>query len=160
MSTILAGQGGRLFIELRDKQSLAYSITAFSLEGLDPGYVAVYMGTSPDKVDQALGGIMAELKRMADEPVSPKELERAQRYLVGSHEIGLQKMGARAATLAFNEVYGMGYAEHARYGDRILGVTAEDVQRIARKYLTLDRYTLAIVGPDAGGGPKATVAKP
>ena len=160
MSTIMAGQGGRLFIELRDKQSLAYSITAFSLEGLDPGYVAVYMGTSPDKVDQALGGIMAELKRMAEEPVTPKELERAQRYLVGSHEIGLQKMGARAATLAFNEVYGMGYAEHARYGDRIMAITAEDVQRVAKKYLTLDRYTLSIVGPEAGGGPKATVVKP
>ena len=47
-----------------------------------------------------------------------------QRYLVGTHEIGLQKMGSRAATLAFNEVYGMGYADHARYASRILGVTS------------------------------------
>ncbi len=157
LTTILAGQGGRLFIELRDKQSLAYSITAFSLEGLDPGYVAVYMGTSPDKVDQALAGIQAELKKIIDEPVSPKELERAQRYLVGTHEIGLQKMGSRAATLAFNEVYGMGYADHARYASRILGVTAADVQAVARKYFTLDRATLTIVGPEGSGGPKATI---
>ncbi|MEW5850546.1 MAG: pitrilysin family protein [Myxococcota bacterium] len=159
LTTILAGQGGRLFLELRDKQSLAYSITAFSLEGVDPGYVAVYMGTSPDKVDTAMKGIMGELRRIQDEPVSAKELERAQRYLVGTHEIGLQKMSARAATLAFNEVYGLGYAEHARYSERILAVTAEDLRRVARQYLTLDRYTLAIVGPEGTQGPQAT-AKP
>lgn len=154
MTTILAGQGGRLFLELRDKQSMAYSITAFSLEGLDPGYVAVYMGTSPDKVDAALKGIHLELKKMQDEPVTPKELERAQRYLVGTHEIGLQKMSARAATLAFNEAYGLGYAEHARYSERILSITAADLQRVAKEYLTLDRYALAVVGPQSGG-PKA-----
>jgi zinc protease len=160
LSTILAGQGGRLFLELRDKQSLAYSITAFSLEGLDPGYVAVYMGTSPDKVDQALKGIEAELRKIRDEAVSPKELERAQRYLVGTHEIGLQKLSARAATLAFNETYGLGYAEYARYSERILAVTAEMIQRVARQYLTLDRYAMAIVGPDAGVGPRPTVTLP
>ncbi|MGH9391500.1 MAG: M16 family metallopeptidase, partial [Vicinamibacteria bacterium] len=44
LNTILSGQGGRLFIELRDKQSLAYSVTSLSVEGYDPGYFAVYMG--------------------------------------------------------------------------------------------------------------------
>lgn len=159
LTTILAGQGGRLFLELRDKQSLAYSITAFSLEGLDPGYVAVYMGTSPDKVDAALSGIVAELGKIQAEPVTEKELQRAQRYLVGTHEIGLQKMSARAATLAFNEVYGLGYAEHAKYSERILSITADELLRVAKKYLTLDRYSLTLVGPD-GPGPKATVVAP
>ena len=37
LTQILSGQGGRLFLELRDKQSLAYSVTAFDLEGVDPG---------------------------------------------------------------------------------------------------------------------------
>ena len=160
LTTILAGQGGRLFIELRDKQSLAYSVTAFSLEGLDPGYVAVYMGCSPDKVGQALEGIETELRRVLDEPVSPKELERAQRYLVGTHEIGLQRMGARAASLAFNEVYGLGYAEYARYSDAILGVTTADVQRVARQYLSLDRSVLSVVGPDDGKEPRPTEKTP
>src|SRR5262249_56039485 len=47
LSTILSGQGGRLFVELRDKKGLAYRISAFSLEGVDPGYVAVYIPPSP-----------------------------------------------------------------------------------------------------------------
>lgn len=160
LTSILAGQGGRLFVELRDKQSLAYSITAFSLEGLDPGYVAVYMGCSPDKVTQALAGIEKELRKVADEPVTARELERAQRYLVGTHEIGLQKMGARAATLAFNEVYGLGYPQYARYSENILSVTLEDVQRVARQYLTLDRAVISVVGPDDGKAPRPTLQDP
>src|SRR5206468_12719819 len=42
LSAVLSGQGGRLFVELRDKRSLAYSVTSFSMEGVDPGYFAVY----------------------------------------------------------------------------------------------------------------------
>src|SRR5205085_7673780 len=44
LSAVLSGQGGRLFVELRDKKSLAYSVTSFSMEGIDPGYFAVYIG--------------------------------------------------------------------------------------------------------------------
>ncbi|HZI09611.1 MAG TPA: pitrilysin family protein, partial [Myxococcus sp.] len=64
LSTVLSGQGGRLFVELRDKRSMAYSVSSFAIEGLDPGYFAVYMGTSPEKVDAALAGIRAELARV------------------------------------------------------------------------------------------------
>ncbi|HET9754607.1 MAG TPA: pitrilysin family protein, partial [Myxococcales bacterium] len=76
LSAVLSGQGGRLFVELRDKRSLAYSVTSFSMEGVDPGYFAVYMGTSPEKVDAALAGIREELVRVRDEPVPEAELSR------------------------------------------------------------------------------------
>ena len=44
---------------------------------MDPGYFAVYMGTSPEKVDAAIDGIRQELLRVRDEPVSEQELSRA-----------------------------------------------------------------------------------
>src|SRR6185312_12439887 len=91
LSTVLAGQGGRLFIELRDKRSMAYSVSSFSLEGLDPGYFAVYMGTSPEKVKDACAGIRVELEKVKAERLSDAELDRARSYLIGSHAIGLQK---------------------------------------------------------------------
>src|SRR5262249_8532869 len=53
LSTVLSGQGGRLFVELRDKQGLAYRVNAFSLEGIDPGYFAVYIATSHENLDAA-----------------------------------------------------------------------------------------------------------
>ncbi|HET9752175.1 MAG TPA: pitrilysin family protein, partial [Myxococcales bacterium] len=53
LSAVLSGQGGRLFVELRDKRSLAYSVTSFSMEGVDPGYFAVYIGCGPGKTQEA-----------------------------------------------------------------------------------------------------------
>src|SRR5262249_44006112 len=87
LATVLSGQGGRLFVELRDKKGLAYRVNAFSLEGIDPGYFAVYIACSPEKLPDALAGIKEELRRVVDEKVSEAELDRAKKYLVGTHEI-------------------------------------------------------------------------
>jgi zinc protease len=148
LSTILSGQGGRLFVELRDKKGLAYRVSAFSVEGVDPGYFAVYIATSPDNLEVAVSGIQDELSKIMAEPVPKTELERAKRYLVGAHEISLQRRAALASTLAFHDCYGLGWDEYRRYAPAILQVTAEDVQRVARKYLDPRRSILATVKPE------------
>lgn len=147
LMAVLAGQGGRLFVELRDKRSLAYSVTGFSLEGIEPGFVAVYLGVDPARVAEAIPAVLAELARVRDSKVGKAELARAQRYLVGTHAISLQKTAARAATLAFNELYGLGARAHQRYAETIMAVSPEDMQRVARRYFHPDNYTLSVVGP-------------
>jgi zinc protease len=147
LDSILSSQGGRLFVELRERQSLAYTVTARSLEGLDPFIFFVYLATSPEKVDVALDGIMLELTRLRDQGVTPEEVERAKRYIVGSYEIDLQKMSAQAATLAFDERYGLGYQELDTYAQKILSITPEMVNAVARSYLSLEQCTVAVVGP-------------
>ncbi len=147
LSTVLSGQGGRLFLELRDKRSMAYSVSSFSVEGVDPGYFAVYMGTSPEKVDAALAGIRAELARMRDEPLPAVELERAKQHLIGTHEIGLQRNGARAAVMALDHCYGLGAERFLRYAEEVTRVTAEEVGEVARRVLDPAREALAVVGP-------------
>jgi zinc protease len=57
LASLLSGQGGRLFLELRDRQGLAYQVGAYSQEGIEPGYFAVYIATSPEKIGAALQGI-------------------------------------------------------------------------------------------------------
>jgi zinc protease len=147
LSTVLSGQGGRLFIELRDKRSMAYSVSSFTIEGVDPGYFAAYIGTSPEKVDDALAGIRRELERVRDELVSPAELERTKQHLIGTNEIGLQRNGSRAALLALDICYGMGLENFHHYADNISKVTAEQVREAARRVIDFDRSALAIVGP-------------
>jgi zinc protease len=147
LSTLLSGQGGRLFVELRDKRSMAYSVSSFSIEGVDPGYFAVYMGTSPEKVEAALDGIRAELTRVRDEPVPEAELARAKQHLIGTHEIGLQRNGSRAALLALDACYGLGLENFLHYADRVAAVTAEDVRAVARQLIDFERSALAHVGP-------------
>jgi zinc protease len=148
LSTILSGQGGRLFVELRDKRGLAYRVSAFSVEGVDPGYVAVYIATSPENLPVAVAGIEDELGRIMNQPVPRAELERAKRYLVGAHEISLQRRAALASTLAFHECYGLGWDEYRRYAPGILAVTAADVQRVARKYLDPRHAIVATIKPE------------
>ncbi|MFP2927608.1 M16 family metallopeptidase, partial [Pyxidicoccus sp. 3LG] len=147
LSTVLSGQGGRLFVELRDKRSMAYSVSAFATEGVDPGYFAVYMGTSPEKVDAALAGIRTELERIRDEPIPEAELARAKQHLIGTHEIGLQRNGARAALLALDTCYGLGLDNFLHYADHVAAVTAAEVREVARRVIDFNRSALAIVGP-------------
>jgi len=147
LSTVLSGMGGRLFTELRDRRSMAYTVTSMAVEGLDPGYFAVYIGTSPDKREAAEAAMETELRKMLDERVTPAELDRARAHLVGTHEIGLQRNAARAALFALDTAYGLGLENFERYAERIEAVTADDVQRVAQRIIQLDRATTAVVGP-------------
>jgi zinc protease len=147
LTSILSGQGGRLFVELRDKRSLAYSVSSFSVEGLDPGYFGIYMGTSPEKVAQALEGIRRELDKIVQHPVTAAELDRARRYLIGAHAIGLQKNSARAALIAYDAAYGVGADTYLHYEEQINAVTLDRVQAVAQHIIDPTRSTLAILGP-------------
>ncbi len=157
LASVLSGQGGRLFYELRDKRSLAYSVTAMSVDGLDPGYFAVYIGTSPEKSATALAGMRAELARVREERIPEVELEHAKRYLIGSHAIGLQRRASIGATLALDELYGLGAEAYRTYDDRVRAVTAEAVLEAAQKFLDPRGEVVAEVGP---GSPATSSAGP
>lgn len=147
LATILGGQGGRLFVQLRERQALAYHISAVSIEGIDPGYFAVYMACSPEKLGAAVSGVRSQLQTVIDDPIGADELQRAKRYLIGTHEISLQRRSAVAASLAFHEAYGLGYEQVARYSAAIEAITAADIQRVARAYLDWQLSVTATVKP-------------
>jgi zinc protease len=144
---VLSGQGGRLFLELRDKHSLAYSVTSMSVEGIDPGYFAVYIGTSPEKREQALAAIRHELELIRESPVSVAELERAQRALIGAHAIALQRRSAVAGTLALDQIYGLGAEAYLEYPEKIRAVQAADLLSAAQRFLDPRGEVTAEVGP-------------
>lgn len=145
LNSILAGQGGRLFIQLRDKKSMAYSVTSFLRPGIESGYFGIYIGTSPDKEQEAINEIKKEIVKLLEHGVTDEELNRAKNYLVGSFEIALQQNSAQAARIAFDEIYGIGWNDYTKYPKKILAVTKNDVIKTARKFIDLNAYTLAIV---------------
>jgi len=145
----LSSQGGRLFTEIREKRALAYRVSAFSMEGLDPGYFAVYLASSPENLDEAVKVVRQELRMAAEQGITAEELVRAQRYLIGVHAIGLQRKSAIAAALAFHEAYGQGWKSYRQYGDNVMKVTVDDVARVARKYLDPRREVVTVVKPPA-----------
>lgn len=160
MAALLSGQGGRLFGELRERQSLAYSVSAFSGCGLAGGTFSFYIGTSPAKVEQALAGIEAEVARLRESAPSAAELERAKRLLIGRRDIALQRQSARAGYMVFDELYGAGYDATFRHASAIEAVSAEEVQRVAQRYLG-DASAIVVVSrpPEEGSSESASATE-
>jgi zinc protease len=147
IAQLLAGQGGRLFLELRDRRGLAYAVNAMNVEGLAPGLFAVYVATAPEKLDEARTSILAELRQLLDAPPPAAELDRARRYLTGNFEIDRQRAAARAAHMAADARYGMGPDAQRRYAELVNAVDAESVLRVARRVIDLGAMTTALIRP-------------
>jgi len=145
ISQLLAGQSGRLFLELRDRQGLAYSVTATSVEGVAPGYFAVYIATSPEKLDVARAGLLDQLQRLVDSALRDAELEAARRHLIGNFAIDRQRNAVHAAQASLNALYGLGADASSSYPERIRAIGGKDVLRVAQRIVRLDAYCEAAV---------------
>lgn len=148
MNTILSGQGGRLFTQLRDELSLAYSVGSIAAEGIEPGLIAGYIGTAPEKLSTAFHAMREQFDRMREKTPAGDELQRAKRHLVGTHAIDLQTSESRASLYSLNELYGLGYAAHEEYAANINKVTAKHVREVAERFLEPERAVLAVVRPE------------
>ena len=144
---ILGGHSGRLFVELRDKRGLVYRVSAHSVEGIDPGFVAIYTACAPEKLQAATTQVLHELERVRTHGVSHEELERAQRYLIGAHHIAMQRRTAIASAIAYHEAYGLGWKNWANYERAIRGVSLENIAAAAVSYLAPKRAVTATVLP-------------
>ncbi|MFN2603020.1 MAG: M16 family metallopeptidase [Gemmatimonadaceae bacterium] len=140
-----SGLGGRFFDELRDRQSLAYTVHAVSSEHQLAGMFMSYIATSPEKEDVARNGLLAEFERLRKEPVTDEELERAKKYAIGSHAIRQESGGAVLGDMVDAWMLGTGVRELEEHDSRVNAVTAEDVQRVAREYFDPDRRVEGVV---------------
>lgn len=145
IQAILAGQGGRLFVELRDKNSLAYSVSPIRMEGIDTGYFGAYIGCSPEKTETALQMLGEEFKRLSKELVPQEELDRAKRYIIGRHDIDLQRTSAITAVILFDEIYGLGHDATFKSHDKYLAVTDRMILDLSRKIFSQPQ-AVSIVG--------------
>jgi len=130
------GMAGRLFTELRDKQGLAYSTGAINPSRVDASVLVAYLGTAPANADRAEEGMLRELARLAAERVSPEELARAKSYLMGQFNLDRRTNARLAWYQAFFESAGVGYDFADRYVKAVEKVTADDLMRVARTYLS------------------------
>lgn len=143
--TVLGGQSGRLFTELRDKKGLCYTVAPISFEGIEPGYVGVYMGCDPFKRAQAVEGINHELERIASKPISATELKRAKEFILGRHHMDLQLNSTIASASAYGTLYGLGFDEHLKLADHMRKVTAQSIQKMAQKLFLAPSVTALVV---------------
>ena len=73
IQAVMAGQGGRLFMELRDKNSLAYSVSPIKMESLETGYFGGYIACSPEKVEKSIELFDLEFKKICNTKIPQSE---------------------------------------------------------------------------------------
>ena len=155
LDTILGGGAGftaRIPQRLRDELGLAYTTFASitMTAGLDPGRFVAFIGTSPENMKMATEGLLNEIRRIIEEPVTAQELQDAKDYLTGSFVFAFESSPQIARFLIHASVYGLGFDYIEKYPAYIRAVTIEDVSRVAKMYLDSENYSLVVVGPVDG----------
>jgi zinc protease len=145
LAGVASGLGGRFFEALRDERSLAYTVQAYPVERVQSGAFMAYIATSPEQEAPARAGLLAEFQRLSDAPVTSEELERAKVYALGSHAIAQQSGGNVLWEMLDAFVLGTGLEELEAFAERLRRVTADDIQRFARRYFDQDRRVEGIV---------------
>ncbi len=128
---LLSGQSGRLFLELREAEGLAYAVSAESIEGVVGGVITCSMASDPSRLDEAERRLLETVGRVAAGEIAVEEVERARASVLGAVEAELQTAGARASEAAFAERYGLDGAEYRTLLRRVAAVDRADVIALA-----------------------------
>ena len=148
MNTILGSSGlsSRLFLELREKKGLAYTVRSCFDAYKDCGCLWVYIGTNPVNIQTAVDGFKTEIEKMKNNLVSEEELLGGKNNILGKRQFVLETNIQQASIVSVYELLGFGYDYEEKYQQKIMNVTAEDVKRVANKYFTND-YVLCALAP-------------
>jgi len=144
-SAVASGLGGRLFDALRDRRSLAYTVLASSWQRAGAGALICYLGTSPEREEEAREQFLIELARFRNEPVSAEELARAVNYLAGQAQVQRQTIGSVAGEIAEAWLVGEGLSELVDPAAPFRAVTAESVRLLCEECLDPGLRTEGVV---------------
>lgn len=148
LSTILGGgMSSRLFMEVREKRGLAYSVHSTVDKYPDTGYFVVQAGVEHAKLELTVKTILKEFKKIKRTKVSKAELAKAKSYLKGNLTLSLETSD-EIAQHAASSIINLGRVRPLTEVLRgINGVTSADIERVARDILKTEKLNLAIIGP-------------
>lgn len=135
LQSVLSGQSGLLFSSLRDEQGLGYTVTSFYRSMPEAGFVAFYIGTTPDKVEQARQGFAKIIAQLKTKPLPAALLKSGGNRLLGEYLRARQSLGDRAGEAATDAVLHYPQDFQKKLLDKAAAVTPEALQAVARKYL-------------------------
>jgi len=142
------GIGGRIGDQVREKGGMAYYAASSLDGGLGPGPWRAYAGVNPKNVDRATEMIVKEIRKFVTRKVSAEELDDNKTNFLGRLPFSLETNEGLAGNVSAMELYELGLDYLLRYPERIKAITRDDIQAVAREYLSPDHYVLAVAGPE------------
>jgi zinc protease len=152
MNRILGGSGqqSRLFVEIREKRGLAYGANSTLRAMQKGGLLIASTASANERVAEAVAVARAEFARLPRDGVSAEELADAKTYFAGSFALSLDSGPAIASMLHGLQIDGLAPDHLTRRKALIDAVSADDVQRVARRLLREDMLTTVVVGKPVG----------
>lgn len=146
LQATLGGMGGPLFTRLRDDMGLGYTVSMFNRQDEKNGYVVFYIGTDPDRLEEAQAGFTTIIEELRAKPLSVDDLARGRSQLEGDYYRERQSLSSRAgeaASLVFT-------GRSPEYFKELIGkadkVKPEDLQNLAKKYFQIkDAYIVTVL---------------
>lgn len=145
-SVVGGGTSSRLWQTIREERGLAYSVGAGGNTFSDVGVFTIYAGTSPQHLNEVLDISLAEMRRAVAESVSAEELKLAKDQAISSILLGLESSSARVSALARQEIIHGRHISTEETIEKIEAATADDLQRVARKFFTSESLALGALG--------------
>lgn len=150
MNQILGGgPGTRLYQNLRESKGYTYSVRSFVSSRNYRGVFAVNTEVRQNVTRGAMDELIFELKRIRDEQIPDDEFDNAKRTIVGSWALQLEYPSTVIQNAITSKLYNLPSDYWDTYTQKIAAVTKEDVMRVAKKYIDLNKLQIVAVGEAA-----------
>ncbi len=141
-----SGLSSRLFLELREKKGLAYTVRT-SYESLEKSAIfSIYIGTEPSNIQASIDGFKEEIDKIKNIKVSDEELYNAKNNLLGKLQFVSETNSQQANIMAYYSIIGKPFDYRNTLIDNIRKVSSDDIIRCANKYFT-ENYVLTVLKP-------------
>ncbi|MFA4818071.1 MAG: pitrilysin family protein [Parcubacteria group bacterium] len=148
LGIILGGNmSSRLFIEVRERRGLAYSVFTFADSFLECGYLATQAGVDHGKLEETVKVILGEYKKIATKKVSEKELQKAKDYIKGKSIMGLESSDEVAMFFVDQPLKNKKIMTPGEIFAEIDKVTVSNILRVAKDIFKEKTLNLAVIGP-------------
>jgi predicted Zn-dependent peptidase len=150
-SILGGGMSSRLFVEIREKRALAYTVASYVDNFHDAGGLILYAGVDNERVGSCISGMLHELDRLRQQAPSAEELRKVKEYNKGSLLLALESSRSVASWGGRQELLLDRIYDVDEVIERIEAVTPDDVQRLAGRLFQQSQLNLSVVGPFADG---------
>lgn len=146
-STILGGgASSRLFSNIREKKGYAYSVGSVLHRLRNRGLFSMYAQVRHEVLGEALQECLAELERMAQEPVTAAELSDVKDYLSGNFVMSLETQSGLAGQLATIKALDLPEDYLETFTEGIRGVEPDQIQKAAAQFISPGNAAIVVVG--------------
>lgn len=148
LNTILGASGlsSRLFMELREKKGLAYTVRTSYETHQKAAVFSIYIGTEPSNIETSISGFKEEIEKIRRIPVSEEELHNAKNNIIGKQQFITETNSQQANLMAYYSISGKPFDYQKEVVERLKSVTSAELLECANKYFT-DNFVIAVLRP-------------